>query len=213
MKITERILQILEYKGISKYKFHKDLGLSNGFLDKSRDIGTDKYAKILEYFPDINPTWLLTGEGEMLRDKGEVTVISGGGEVKDRIPLVSVDVAAGFGSMSFGIEERDIIDYYVIPVFKDVDFMVPLTGESMIPNYKPGDIVACRILHQHRYIQWNKAYIIATRDQGLLCKRLKPSGRERSYIAVSDNRDYDDFEIPEEEITGIALIVGILRME
>lgn len=66
-KITDRILQLLEYKNISKYKFCKDLNLSNGFLDKRRDITTDNYAKILEYFPDVNPTWLLTGEGDMLR--------------------------------------------------------------------------------------------------------------------------------------------------
>jgi len=50
MKIIERILQLIEYKSITKYKFHKDLGLSNGFLDKSRDIGSDKCEKILEYF-------------------------------------------------------------------------------------------------------------------------------------------------------------------
>lgn len=49
--LTERILQILEYKKITKYKFCKDLGLSKGFLDKPREITTDKYANILAYFP------------------------------------------------------------------------------------------------------------------------------------------------------------------
>lgn len=56
-RLTDRLLYILDIKGITKYKFHKDLGFSNGFLDKSREIGTDKYAKILEYFPDINRSW------------------------------------------------------------------------------------------------------------------------------------------------------------
>jgi tRNA A37 threonylcarbamoyladenosine modification protein TsaB len=65
--IIERILQILEFKGITKYKFCKDLGVSNAFLDKSREITTDKYANILEYFTDINPNWLLTGKGDMLK--------------------------------------------------------------------------------------------------------------------------------------------------
>lgn len=68
MKITDRILIVLENKGITKYKFCKDLGFSNGFLDKSREISTDKYANILFYFADVNPTWLLTGKGEMLND-------------------------------------------------------------------------------------------------------------------------------------------------
>jgi hypothetical protein len=66
--ITERIIQVLEQKGITKYKFCKDLGFSNGFLDKPREITTDKYANILEYFQDIDPIWLLTGKGEMIKD-------------------------------------------------------------------------------------------------------------------------------------------------
>ena len=73
LKITDRILYFLDIKGISKYKFHKDLGFSNGFLDKSRDIVTEKYAKILDYFPDINPRWLLLGEGEPIKKKNKLS--------------------------------------------------------------------------------------------------------------------------------------------
>lgn len=71
--ITERILQILDIKKITKYKFCKDLSLSNGFLDKPRDISTSKYANILDYFPDINPHWLLTGNGEMIKQSHQKT--------------------------------------------------------------------------------------------------------------------------------------------
>ncbi|MDR2003985.1 MAG: hypothetical protein LBQ74_13215 [Prevotella sp.] len=67
--ITERISEILDLKGITKYRFCKDLGLSNGFLDKPREITTDKYANILEYLPDISPEWLLTGKGSMLKSE------------------------------------------------------------------------------------------------------------------------------------------------
>jgi len=65
--IQERILQVIENKGITPYRICKDLGLSMGYLDKRGAIGTDKYLKIIEYIPDINPHWLLTGEGSMLK--------------------------------------------------------------------------------------------------------------------------------------------------
>lgn len=64
--IVDRILQFIEYKGISRNKFYIKTGLSNGFLDKVKDIGASKVEKILSTYPDINPIWLITGVGEML---------------------------------------------------------------------------------------------------------------------------------------------------
>jgi len=73
MSIQERIKQYLNYKEITPYKFCKDLGLSMGYLDKKGSIGTDKYLKIIEYFPDISPDWLLTGNGEMIKSNEKIT--------------------------------------------------------------------------------------------------------------------------------------------
>ena len=69
MTIQERILQLLEKKEITPYKFCKDLGFSMGYLDKRGAIGTDKYLKIIKYFPEISPMWLLSGEGDMLKSE------------------------------------------------------------------------------------------------------------------------------------------------
>lgn len=64
--IQERIIEYLEWRGISKYRFYKDTGLSNGFLDKGGSIGTDKCERIISVYPDINIEWLITGRGSML---------------------------------------------------------------------------------------------------------------------------------------------------
>ncbi|SMP08857.1 hypothetical protein [Chryseobacterium profundimaris] len=64
--MIDRILQIIEYKGITKNKFYKETGLSNGFLDKVKDIGASKLEYILNTYPEINSHWLVTGKGEML---------------------------------------------------------------------------------------------------------------------------------------------------
>ncbi len=71
MGATKRLMQFIDYKGITKYKFCKDLGFSNKFLDNNRNIGTDKACKIIHYYKEINPEWLLTGEGSMLRESKE----------------------------------------------------------------------------------------------------------------------------------------------
>jgi hypothetical protein len=72
MGSRERILQFVEYKKISKNKFYKETGLSNGFLDKNNHPGADKLERIIYTYPDISPEWLLTGRGNMLRSTTKV---------------------------------------------------------------------------------------------------------------------------------------------
>ncbi len=74
MSIVSRVLDIIEYKKINKSKFYRETGLSNGFLDKVKDIGASKVENILKTYTDINPNWLLTGEGEMFVKKEERTI-------------------------------------------------------------------------------------------------------------------------------------------
>jgi hypothetical protein len=69
MNIRTRILQYLEYKTISKYQFYKEIGVSNGFLDKDGAIGSDKCEKICYQYPDINLYWLILGVGPMLKNE------------------------------------------------------------------------------------------------------------------------------------------------
>jgi len=64
----ERILQFIDYKGISKNKFYIKTGISNGILDKNSGLSMETVEKFYKNFPEINPEWLLTGRGEMLRE-------------------------------------------------------------------------------------------------------------------------------------------------
>lgn len=74
MLIRERIVQYLFYKGISRYRFYKETGLSNGFLDKEGAINSDNCEKICSCYKDLNPEWLLLGTGEMQRSVGDEPV-------------------------------------------------------------------------------------------------------------------------------------------
>ena len=81
-----RILQYLEYKGISKPQFYTDIDIKRGLLDSDKMNATVTdivIAKILVKYRDIDPLWLLIGEGSMLRteqrqqaSKSEVQPIS-----------------------------------------------------------------------------------------------------------------------------------------
>ena len=133
----------------------------------------------------------------------------------EAIPLVSVKAVGGFAGQDFSIQEQDIEGYYVIPKFRhlNVDFLIEVTGDSMMPRFFPGDIIACSIITNPRFIQWNKAYLIATREDGMIVKRLRRSAEPDCFLAVSDNEDYEPFDIPKSEIDGLARVVGVIHTE
>ena len=75
----DRILQYLKIKNISKPQFYSDLGIKRGLLDadKMNATVTDVIiAKIIVAYTDINPVWLLTGEGAMLKNESSSTSAS-----------------------------------------------------------------------------------------------------------------------------------------
>ena len=215
--ILERLKEYIDFKGIKIATFEKQIGMSNASFGKSLKnggaIGTDKLEKILNVFKDINPEWLLTGEGKML--KKEENPDKGGMLQKDDIngiPLLPITAMAGALTGEVGVLEYEC-DRYVVPMFKGADFLIPVKGSSMYPKYASGDIVACkRIGMNGLFFQWNKVYVIDT-DQGALIKRIKPGSDKDHVTIVSDNDKYEPFELPVSSIYAVALVVGVIRLE
>jgi phage repressor protein C with HTH and peptisase S24 domain len=128
-------------------------------------------------------------------------------------PLYDVSASAEYGSFDEMINKEKLVGNFIIPGFTNIDWMIYVVGASMYPKYSSGDVIACRVLHESRFIQWGKVYVFATREQGILVKRLKKCPDENYLTAVCDNPAYDSFDVPKDEILGIALVVGVIRLE
>lgn len=80
MTTKDRLLDFLSYKKIGQTKFEEICGLSRGLVNNIRgSISSKTMQKIENVFPELNLTWLLTGEGEMLKggtqgEAGGVTI-------------------------------------------------------------------------------------------------------------------------------------------
>ena len=70
MRVIDRLLEYLASKSISPYIFEKNCGIANGYLNKQKKgngtIGSKIVEKITAKYKDLNITWLLTGNGQML---------------------------------------------------------------------------------------------------------------------------------------------------
>ncbi|WP_086984879.1 S24 family peptidase [Elizabethkingia miricola] len=65
----ERIIQYIDYKGITIKEFLSITDIKRGFLDSDKlkaSVSDVFITKIIANYPDINLNWLLTGKGEML---------------------------------------------------------------------------------------------------------------------------------------------------
>ena len=216
-----RILKYLDSKGITKPEFYEKTGIKRGLLDSDKlnsTVADTFLAKIIASYPDLNITWLISGDGDMLRssqrpvmkDNQERAAIALAADYG--IPLIPLDAVAGFGEENSTAIIEFECEKYVVPDFKGAEFLIQVKGSSMYPKYSSGDIVACKKLPLDTFFQWNKVYVIDS-EQGVLIKRVKP-GTEDGYITlISENEKYDPFQIAVNEIRSLAIVIGVIRLE
>lgn len=70
MKIVDRIKLFIESRNISLRSFDESVGMSKGYMSRQikthASVGGDVLERIIDTYPELNPIWLLKGEGEML---------------------------------------------------------------------------------------------------------------------------------------------------
>lgn len=224
MSIKDRILKYIEYKGLSKYKFYKETGIANGFLDKEGDITVLKSADILAAYPDLNPDWLLFDKGGMLKEanpKNEAVFIDNPNIIM--IPLVSQYAYAGYLS---GFSDMDYIEALPkIPIIADHDLRgdymgFEVRGDSMddgtADSIREGDVLACRIVrpdlwkYKLHIDRWD--FVIVHKTDGMLIKRITEHNPETGEIKIhSLNQFYKDKVLNLADVAQLFNVVQVLR--
>ena len=210
--VKQRILLFASKLGCSKRDFYKQIGVSRGTLESKTGVTEDVVAKFIATFPEVNVDWLWTGNGDMyiatMQEKEQNIFIKNTQVVETR-PRIPLDAAAGSLSIiTQSIAEDDCERLPIIDRFPQYDFTIMVKGDSMEPEFHSGDEIACRFVERPSFIQWGRPHVLDT-HQGVVLKRIY--NRSNSILCKSDNSDYDNFEIPKDEILHIALVVGLIR--
>ena len=201
-------------KGLSQREIADNMSVSSAYINAvlcGRKAIGKKVAEKLSNLYGLSASWLLTGEGEMLNQTTERKEATEK-EKPNGLPLIPIEAMAGvLSGMDTSVMEYDCERYHV-PLFSGADFLIRIQGDSMMPKYVPGNIVACkRVPLDKLWFQWGKVYVIDTR-QGALIKRIEPSSE--GFISLcSDNPSYKPFDLPVDEINGVALVIGQIGLE
>jgi hypothetical protein len=66
--IIDRLLKFIDLNCKSVNAFHQSIGVSNGYVTQVKQIGSDIIEKIANVYPTLDIEWLITGNGNMLKD-------------------------------------------------------------------------------------------------------------------------------------------------
>ena len=198
MDVNEILGRLMTYAGVKNdTALAKKMGYKNqSTIGNWRQENRPELGKILDAFPEMDLNWLVRGDEEKARAG---------------VPLIPIDAGAGYGTPAYS--DLPIEDYYSVSEFKHADFLIRVSGDSMTPKYKAGDIVACRRVIERNFWQWHTIYVIATRNQGVLIKRVEESTTPGCVTCVSENPAYRPFQVPLDEIVSVALVMGAIVLE
>lgn len=229
MKAIDRILQYIEIKGIKPIAFERKVSLSNGYIGKqlkrNADLGETIFLKIIENCPDINPNWLLTGKGDMIKQSDslvsepqEVYRLKSDKNLKDQsIPLYNIEASAGIVTLFSDSTQNNPIDFIQVPGLPKCDGAVYVSGDSMYPLLKSGDIVMYKqVQNCIDEIYWGQMYLISI-DQGgdemVMVKYIQKSDKGETYIKlVSQNSHHQDKDLLLKKVRALALIKASIRI-
>ena len=213
--LKQRILDYLEYKGVSKKECYEKTGISDGVLSQKTGLGEDSLMRFLSCYNDVSPLWFLEGSGSMVRTPQE-DISNAMSDFKTvSVPLIPIEAVAGFPlEDTTGINYNDC-EQYSIPEFKrcGIEYVIRATGNSMYPTFSSGDILACKKIRDILFFQWGKIYVIDS-SQGALVKRVFEGENPDLILLVSDNKEeYPPFSVPRADIRSLSIVLGLIRAE
>ncbi|WP_311156356.1 S24 family peptidase [Prevotella nigrescens] len=204
-KKIERFDKYMKTKGLNDNKVTNSLGLSIGTLGKSRkenrDLSEKNIEKILNFYTDLNRTWLLTGEGSMFTTEPS---LAGFNEMEyTRVPLLPI--SAQGGSLNDFVVSVSLQDCEkIISPIKGADIAITISGDSMADEYPNGSIVLAKRINERAFIDWGEVYVLDTCN-GVVVKTLTPSQKEDCVrcVSINPNPIYAPFEVALNDIYGI----------
>lgn len=214
---SDIINKLLIYSKLNAKSFSEKIGLERPqaiydiLKGKTKSISLAMQDKILSVFPELNRTWLMTGEGEMMK---------GDGGRGNRIPLYDSVSIGGNNDAVANVDEGGRVSEWIDAGdwFPEATAAIRHYGDSMV-EYPSGSILALKRVNDGRLIVNGRNYVIET-TEFRVTKQLQYDGGD-FIMAYSSNREtYPDgrqvhspIRIPVETVRHIDLVLGCVTKE
>lgn len=221
MSINQRIKNIRTARKISQEDFARSIGMSRGNysqVELGNQLPTIKTLQELARIYNIDYSYLIDGRESKNVSPNVSPNVSLNANLMPPInqdgrgrPVYNAIATAGSTTL-FNNNDELIIGYIDLPAFNDCLGWVRVTGDSMYPKYRAGDYIALKELEDMAVIPYGHVFYIITNDQKML-KYVRRSAKKETIILRSENKDYDDIDLPMSKVIKLYRVKGTLRDE
>ena len=212
MSEKERIEELLHHFRMSATDFAEKAGFSAGIIADIRrekqHISKNICGKIIKAFPEVSKEWLLEGEGGMIKKQYSNNENDTYGY---SVPILPVYAQAGsIDEFSVSVKENEC-ERVIVPI-KGADLVIPISGNSMEPEYHSGSQILIKKINERAFIDWGKVYVLDTCN-GSVIKRIFPSDDPNKFKCVSINPEYPPFEVSCDDIIGVYRVLMCMSIK
>ena len=231
MEVFERIKEIRKaYFNDSNLDFASFMGekpsTTSGWVSGKRGIGKSVIDKITDKLPQINPTWLLTGEGDMEVGKSPSSIQSNAHAVEDlnymNVPVVHIKARCGYLA---GYADEGYIDSLpTMPVIVDKTYhgrymIFEAEGDSMDDGTRnsicDGDKLLCREVRRDLWLpklhinDWY--FVIVHRTDGIAIKQITAQDENGNITCHSLNDMFNDYTVNLDDVAEIYNVIKVVE--
>jgi len=220
--ITQRIKLLIQEKGLSQAEFSKQIRIDASNFSKHMSgklpVNDSLLNKIVVNM-GISKEWLVSGLGPQSYAES-MNLIKTLSVAPDAIhnsqqqgaKVYDIDVTAGPLSRERMFSSDYVIGSIDIPYVRPDSHIVKVSGDSMKPVLCDGDYIAIREIKNTGIIFWGHIYVILLDDYRMV-KYIRKHNDPKWIILRSENTEYDDIEIPKNEIRDLFIVENIIRID
>lgn len=222
--IVKRAKMVMGFK--TDTELAEFLGISRSTLCNWSVRNSIDFPLLLTKLKEVDYNWLLMGKGSPVRPEKCTKSVPGQGEVEilhssktiektdDRsVNLYDIAAAANLKTL-LTHKDQYIVGKIIIPNIPKCDGAVYVSGDSMYPILKSGDIIGFKEINSMEYLIYGEMYLVSFHIEGddyLAVKYIKKSEEPGCIKLMSYNPHHEPMDLPIANIQAMAIVKFSVR--
>ena len=203
----QNLKYLRKLRGWTQEEFAIKLGIKRSLIGAYEEERADPRLEVLEIVADIFKLSLdelflkdlsNTGNSYLAKRRQQKMMTAD----RNIIHFVPVKAAAGYLAGYADSEFIDELNTFTLPMLAGGNYRAfEIIGDSMMPTPSGSIIVGEKVDGGSEDIKNNQAYIVVSRNEGIVYKRIEKNNRAKNKLTlISDNPQYQPYQVNAEDV-------------